>query len=60
MSRSQVIDAAADYFDRGQFAEELARRVALRTESQVPGTQETLRAYLTDEIQPYFEALGFG
>lgn len=60
MSRSQVIDAAADYFDRGQFAEELARRVALRTESQVPGTQETLRAYLTDEMQPYFEALGFG
>ena len=59
MSRTQAIAAAADYFDRGQFADELARRVAWRTESQVPDNLDTLRCFLVDEMQPYFEALGF-
>jgi acetylornithine deacetylase/succinyl-diaminopimelate desuccinylase-like protein len=37
----------------------LARRVALRTESQDPARAPDLRAYLTDEIGPSLTALGF-
>ena len=37
----------------------LARRIALRTESQNPDRASDLRGYLTDEIAPSLEQMGF-
>lgn len=51
--------AAAALFDSGQFFSDLARRVACRTESQSPGRETELRAYLADEIGLALQALGF-
>ncbi len=59
MTRSQAIDHAADHFDDGTLFETLAGRVAVPTESQNPDRAEALAAYLTDEIVPAFEAMGF-
>jgi acetylornithine deacetylase/succinyl-diaminopimelate desuccinylase-like protein len=41
------------------FREDLARRVARKTESQNPNRTDDLRAYITDEIIPAVSALGF-
>ncbi len=59
MSRDAAIAAALDYFDSGGFAADLARRVAIPTESQVEGRGAVLRAYLADEIAPSLARLGF-
>lgn len=59
MSRIEAIAAAEKYFDEGGFAADLARRVAIPTESQVEGRGEVLTAYLTDEIAPALARLGF-
>ena len=50
---------AAQHFDSGNFARDLARRVALRTESQDPASGPALLAYLAEEIGPSLAALGF-
>ena len=52
MTRSAAIAAAEAYFDQGHFAADLARRVAIPTESQVEERLPVLRAYLADEIAP--------
>ena len=39
--------------------EALARRIARRTESPIPGRGADLRAYLSDELAPTLERLGF-
>lgn len=59
MSKQAAIEGATRHFDSGAFREELARRVAFRTESQDPRQAAALRAYLTDEIAPWVERLGF-
>jgi acetylornithine deacetylase/succinyl-diaminopimelate desuccinylase-like protein len=59
MSRHAALHSAYTHFDNGAFALDLARRVALRTESQDPASGPTLRAYLVDEIEPSLAALGF-
>ena len=59
MSRAAAIAAAEAYFDEGRFAADLARRVAIPTESQVEERAPVLRAYLADEIAPSFARLGF-
>lgn len=59
MTRSAAIAAARAYFDRGEFIADLARRVAHRTESQEQGRQSELLTYLTGEIQPLLERMGF-
>lgn len=59
MSRQSAVDDAMKYFDSGAFRSDLARKVAYRTESQDPGQALALRAYLTDEIAPWVESLGF-
>ncbi|HET7848996.1 MAG TPA: M20 family metallopeptidase [Pseudolabrys sp.] len=59
MSRQNAIANATRYFDSGTFRAELARRVAMPTESQGGGKLDVLRAYLTDEIVPAVEKLGF-
>ena len=59
LSRMQALARAAEYFDSGAFRADLARRVAFRTESQVPEQQSMLARYLTDELLPSTERLGF-
>ncbi|HKY95237.1 MAG TPA: M20/M25/M40 family metallo-hydrolase, partial [Kiloniellales bacterium] len=50
---------AERYFDAGSFREDLARRVAFRTESQVPESRPQLTLYLEQEMAPAFERLGY-
>jgi acetylornithine deacetylase/succinyl-diaminopimelate desuccinylase-like protein len=57
--RDAVIAAAAAHFDSGAFTRDLARRVAIRTESQDPASAPALHAYLADELLPSLAALGF-
>jgi acetylornithine deacetylase/succinyl-diaminopimelate desuccinylase-like protein len=59
MSRQQAIEQTLAVFDDGRFQQVLARRVAMRTESQDPASGPALHAYLSDEIAPCLEALGF-
>ncbi|HSE77145.1 MAG TPA: M20 family metallopeptidase [Alphaproteobacteria bacterium] len=59
MSRERAVANAERYFDDGAFVEELARRVAIPTESQNPERREALTTYLSDEMQPSLEKLGF-
>ncbi len=57
--RSGAIARALAYFDEGAFEEEIARRVAYRTESQKSGSGPELHRYLDEEMIPAFEAMGF-
>ena len=57
--RAAAVAAAAVWFDSGVLLADLRRRVALRTESQIAERKETLAQYLTDEIGPSVEHLGF-
>ena len=59
MTREAAIAVIEEYFSAGRFEEELARRVAIPTESQVPEGFPHTRRYLEDEMTPAFEAMGF-
>ena len=59
MIRDQAIAGAHEHFDSGAFLRDLARRVAVRTESQDPASGPALHAYLQDEIGPALAAMGF-
>ena len=59
MSRADAIARAERYFDDGGFVADLARRVAIRTESQNPDRGAELERYLVAEMQPSLEPLGF-
>ena len=61
-SRSGGIKRVQDYIDKGAFDAELARRVAIRTESQKFPDADALaecRRYLDEEMKPTFAAMGF-
>ena len=58
-SRTAAIASATTWFDAGSLQAELRRRVAFPTESQNAARAQTLVAYLTDEIAPSVERLGF-
>jgi acetylornithine deacetylase/succinyl-diaminopimelate desuccinylase-like protein len=57
--RDAAIAQARQAFDEGAFADELARRVAFRTESQSAECSGELERYLRDEIASSFAAMGF-
>jgi len=59
MTRESAVSRATRHFDEGRFAEDLARRVAIRSESQVPTSRPFLDAYVRDEIGPAFARIGF-
>src|SRR5437016_1287315 len=59
MTREAAIAAAERYFDEGGFVVDLARRVAIPTESQVEERLPVLHTYLADEIAPSLARLGF-
>ncbi|MDN8618941.1 M20 family metallopeptidase [Variovorax ginsengisoli] len=58
-SRESAIAAAVETFDSGKFLKDLDRRIAYRTESQESTNAHQLHAYLTNEIAPYLQGLGF-
>ena len=57
--RDEALAAARRHVSEGEFAHDLARRVAMRTESQDPAAAPILRAYLADELVPTLGRLGF-
>ncbi len=59
MTRAAAIARAEAYFDSGRFRDDLARRVAIPTESQNPERAPALTQYLDAEMKPLFEQLGF-
>ena len=59
MSREGAIRRIGAYFESDGFFDDLARRVAIHTESQEPDRRPELYRYLSDEMQPYLEPLGF-
>ncbi len=59
MTRSAAIQSAEKYFDSKGFHTDLARRVAIPTESQNIDRAPELNAYLTNELAPSLEKLGF-
>jgi acetylornithine deacetylase/succinyl-diaminopimelate desuccinylase-like protein len=59
VTREAAIAHAEAHFDSGEFKADLARRVAIPTESQNPERAPELRRYLTDEMIPALDALGF-
>jgi acetylornithine deacetylase/succinyl-diaminopimelate desuccinylase-like protein len=61
-TRASAIARAEAYVDSGEFEAELARRVAIRTESQKFPDGSAIaecHRYLEDEMKPAFEAMGF-
>ena len=58
-SREAALAQASEAFDSGRLFDQLARRVAYRTESQVEASRDELFRYLDREIKPAFEAMGF-
>lgn len=59
MSRDGAIQRITEYFEADGFFADLARRVAIHTESQEPAQRPELYRYLSDEMQPTLEPLGF-
>jgi len=59
VERSAALSAAAKWFDAGGLLTELASRVGIRTESQNPECAPALARYLTEEIGPATQRLGF-
>jgi acetylornithine deacetylase/succinyl-diaminopimelate desuccinylase-like protein len=59
VTRESAISRATRHYDEGRFIEDLARRVAIRTESQVPESRPYMDVYLRQEIAPAFERMGF-
>ena len=57
--REHALALARQHFDSGAFTRDLARRVAIRTESQETVAAPALQSYLADEIGPTLAALGF-
>lgn len=59
-SRAGAVGRARMYVDGGDFERDLARRVAIRTESQaLPASLPELERYVHEEMIPSFERMGF-
>lgn len=59
MKRADAISKAESFFDSGTFQTRLGRLIAMPTESQDPDRTSVLHAYLSEEMQHWFESLGF-
>ncbi|MFS2222711.1 M20 family metallopeptidase [Pantoea sp. B65] len=59
MTRETTLQTALEYFRSGEFRATLARRIAYQTESQNPQQAPVLLAYLSEELIPRLETLGF-
>jgi acetylornithine deacetylase/succinyl-diaminopimelate desuccinylase-like protein len=59
MTRQAALARADAYFTSGAFKADLARLVAMPTESQNPERAPVLEAYIETEMRPLLESLGF-
>lgn len=59
MSRESALRAAESHFDSGEFIADLTRRVVFPTESAVPEQRHVLESYLSDEMAPTLERMGY-
>ena len=59
MTRDEAIDNAISYFDSGAFLRDLQRRVRMETESQEASGMPVLWDYLSGELVPSVQRLGF-
>ena len=59
MTRDAAIARAVSYLTSGHFRKDLARRVAIPTESQNSDRASVLDLYIETEMKPAFEDLGF-
>lgn len=59
MDRESAVTTAVACIETGVFRDQLARRVALATESQNPDRRPLLDAYLDEELVPALADLGF-
>lgn len=59
MTRESAISKATLHYDEGQLWEDIRRRVAIRSESQIPASRPHLRTYLEEEIVPALASMGF-
>jgi acetylornithine deacetylase/succinyl-diaminopimelate desuccinylase-like protein len=57
--RQAVLDRVAGYYDGGIFLSELARLVAVPTESEKPRGAPYLAYYITEHMRPALEKMGF-
>ena len=57
--REHALAGSDHYFQSGSFVDDLARRVAYRTESPDPAQRSELDRYLADELSPQLEEMGF-
>ena len=57
--RQAAVDRAVALLDAGTFEADLARRIAIPTESQNPDRAPELSRYVDDEMRPALQALGF-
>ena len=51
-TRADAIEKVRQHLHSGEFLKELDKRVAYQTESQNPGRDGALRAYLEENLQP--------
>jgi acetylornithine deacetylase/succinyl-diaminopimelate desuccinylase-like protein len=59
VTRTEAIGRSEAYFDDGSFQHELAKRVAVRTESAEPAKRPELYRYLSEILTPELAAMGF-
>lgn len=59
MTRESAISQATVYYDEGRLLDDIRRRIAIRSESQIPASRAHLTTYLRDEIAPALGAMGF-
>src|SRR3712207_8774775 len=59
MSRDAAIARALRHLETGAFKADLARRLAIQTESQNPERAGELLRYLEQEMRPALESMGF-
>jgi acetylornithine deacetylase/succinyl-diaminopimelate desuccinylase-like protein len=58
-TKATALEAVRAYFDDGGFLRDLSRRVALPTESQAEAGKAALQDYLSREMRPELEGIGF-
>ena len=59
MNRQQLLDSAVTWFDQGGLLSAMRHRVACPTASDTRPPPEALEAYLTQEMMPLLEPMGF-
>jgi acetylornithine deacetylase/succinyl-diaminopimelate desuccinylase-like protein len=59
MTRESAISRATQYYDEGRLIDDIARRVAIHSESQIAQSRPHLTEYLANEIGPALQDMGF-